>query len=68
METKTADLLSSGKAVRERGLGVPIVVMTAGSSAQRWAAQLGADAYLSKPFELASLVGVTNRFATGRLS
>jgi EAL domain-containing protein (putative c-di-GMP-specific phosphodiesterase class I) len=55
-------------AVRERGLGVPIVVMTAGSSAQRWAAQLGADAYLSKPFELASLVGVTNRFATGRLS
>jgi EAL domain-containing protein (putative c-di-GMP-specific phosphodiesterase class I) len=50
-------------AVRERGLGVPIVVMTAGSSAQRWAAQLGADAYLSKPFELASLVDVTTRFA-----
>ena len=50
-------------AVRERGLGVPIVVMTAGSSAQRWAAQLGADAYLSKPFELSSLVDVTNRFA-----
>jgi EAL domain-containing protein (putative c-di-GMP-specific phosphodiesterase class I) len=55
-------------AVRERGLGVPIVIMTAGSSAQRWAAQLGADAYLSKPFELASLVDVTNRFATSSLS
>ena len=55
-------------AVRERGLGVPIVVMTAGSSAQKWAAQLGADAYLSKPFELASLVDVTNRFATSSLS
>ena len=51
-------------AVRERGLRIPIVVMTAGSSAKRWAAQLGADAYLSKPFELANLVDVTNRFAT----
>jgi EAL domain-containing protein (putative c-di-GMP-specific phosphodiesterase class I) len=51
-------------AVRERGLGIPIVVMTAGSSARRWAAQLGADAYLSKPFELANLLDVTNRFAT----
>jgi len=51
-------------AVRERGLRVPIVIMTAGSSAKRWASQLGADAYLSKPFELASLVDVTSRFAT----
>jgi two-component system response regulator PrrA len=51
-------------AVRERGLRVPIVIMTAGSSAKRWATQLGADAYLSKPFELTSLVDVTNRFAT----
>jgi len=52
-------------AVRERGLRVPIVVITAASSARRWAAQLGADAYLSKPFELANLIDVTNRFATG---
>jgi len=54
-------------AVRERGLRIPIVVMTAGSSAKRWAAQLGADAYLSKPFELASLVDVTNRFVTSNV-
>lgn len=53
-------------AVRERGLRIPIVIMTAGSSAKRWAAELGADAYLSKPFELASLVDVTKRFATSR--
>lgn len=51
-------------AIRERGLRLPIVIMTAGSSAKRWASQLGADAYLSKPFELASLVDVTSRFAT----
>jgi CheY-like chemotaxis protein len=53
-------------AIRERGLRIPIVIMTAGSSAKRWAAQLGADAYLSKPFELASLIDVTNRFAAER--
>ncbi|HEX9494239.1 MAG TPA: EAL domain-containing protein [Candidatus Limnocylindria bacterium] len=53
-------------AVRERGLRVPIVIMTAGSSAKRWAAQLGADAYLSKPFELSNLLDVTNRFAARR--
>lgn len=52
-------------ALRERGIPTPIVVMTAGSSARRRAAQLGADAYLSKPFELASLVDVARRFATG---
>jgi EAL domain-containing protein (putative c-di-GMP-specific phosphodiesterase class I) len=50
-------------AVRERGLRIPIVIMTAGSSAKRWATQLGAEGYLSKPFELASLLDVTNRFA-----
>ena len=55
-------------AVRERGLRIPIVVMTAGSSARRWAAQLGVDAYLSKPFELSTLVDVTNRFASNDLS
>ena len=51
-------------AVRERGLRIPIVIMTAGSSAKRWAAELGADAYLSKPFELANLLDVTERMAT----
>lgn len=52
-------------AVRERGLRIPIVIMTAGSSAKRWAAELGADGYLSKPFELSNLIDVTNRFAKG---
>jgi EAL domain-containing protein (putative c-di-GMP-specific phosphodiesterase class I)/acetolactate synthase regulatory subunit len=51
-------------AVRERGLRVPIVIMTAGSGAKRWAAQLGADAYLAKPFELVSLVDLTDRMST----
>jgi len=50
-------------AVRERGLRIPIVIMTAGSSAKRWATQLGADGYLSKPFDLSNLIDVTSRLA-----
>jgi EAL domain-containing protein (putative c-di-GMP-specific phosphodiesterase class I)/CheY-like chemotaxis protein len=50
-------------AVRDRGLRVPIVVMTAGASAPRWARELRADAYLSKPFELTGLVEIAKRFA-----
>lgn len=53
-------------AVRERGLRIPIVIMTAGSSAKRWAAELGAEGYLSKPFELSNLIDVTNRLAANR--
>ena len=49
--------------MRARGLDLPIVVMTAGASAQRWAADLGAAAYLSKPFEISSLIDVTERLA-----
>src|SRR5256885_11809106 len=52
-------------AVRERGLRIPIVIMTAGSSAKRWATELGAAGYLSKPFELSNLLDVTKRFAAG---
>jgi len=52
-------------AIRGRGLRVPTVIMTAGSSAKRWAAQLGADAYRSKPFELTALVDVASRLTTG---
>lgn len=48
-------------AVRERGLRIPIVVMTAGPSAKRWATELQADAYLSKPFDIDHLVDVTTR-------
>lgn len=51
------------RGMRARGLHLPIVVMTAGASAQRWAAELGADAYLSKPFEISNLINVTERLA-----
>lgn len=51
------------RTMRERGMDVPIVVMTAGSSAVRWAKELGVAGYLSKPFEIDALVDVTSRYA-----
>jgi len=50
-------------AVRERGWDLPIVVMTAGPSAERWAKDLGANGFLRKPFDISSVIDVTSRFA-----
>ncbi len=54
------------RTVRERKVDVPIVVMTAGSSAARWARELPVQDYLSKPFEIEGLVEVASRYAGGR--
>lgn len=50
------------RALRERELKVPILVMTAAQSAQTWAEQIGADGYLAKPFELPDLLDAVGRF------
>ncbi len=44
------------KGVKQQGLGFPIVVMTAAQDAKRWAAEIEADGYLAKPFELVDLL------------
>ena len=49
--------------LRERGLELPIVVMTAAHDARAWAEEIGADAVLAKPFELDELVATVTRFA-----
>lgn len=49
--------------LRARGVGVPIVVMTAAQDAGRWAREIAADAVLAKPFELDDLLNVVSRFA-----
>jgi DNA-binding response OmpR family regulator len=49
--------------VRERGWRIPIIVMTAASDAQRWAKEIGADAYIAKPFDIEELLALVNRFA-----
>ena len=44
--------------LRERGVQLPIVVMTAAQDARRWAEEIGAAGYLAKPFELPELLAV----------
>ena len=48
-------------AVRDRGIFIPIVVMTAAQDARHWAEEIGADGYLSKPFELIDLLVAVER-------
>jgi two-component system, chemotaxis family, chemotaxis protein CheY len=44
------------RAVRERGLGVRILVMSAAADARRWAHEIGAFGVVPKPFELDDLL------------
>jgi len=43
-------------AVAERGIKVPILVMTAADNARAWAEEINADGYVAKPFNLNELV------------
>jgi DNA-binding response OmpR family regulator len=47
--------------LRERRLPYPIVVMTAAESARRWAEEIGADAYIAKPFDVNELLQIIER-------
>ena len=49
------------RAVRERGLTLPILVMTAARDARGWAEEIGAAGYLAKPFELLDLLDAIER-------
>jgi two-component system, chemotaxis family, chemotaxis protein CheY len=46
---------------RERDLSYPIVVMTAAESARRWAEEIGATAYIAKPFDVNELLDTIER-------
>jgi two-component system chemotaxis response regulator CheY len=50
---------------RASGKRSPIVVMTAAENARRWAEEIGAEGYLSKPFEIDALIAAVERYATG---
>ena len=43
-------------ALRARGIASPVVVMTAADNAARWADEVGADGYVTKPFEFLDLL------------
>jgi CheY-like chemotaxis protein len=50
------------RALVERAIRVPVVVMTAAQDARRWADEVGAAAHLAKPFDIDDLFGVVGRF------
>ena len=52
-------------ALRERGLhpGIPILILTADGHASQKAAQVGAEGYMTKPFEMQALLGEVARLA-----
>ena len=48
-------------ALGQRGIDLPIVVISAAQSAEAWATEVGAQGYLSKPFELDDLLDAVER-------
>lgn len=49
------------RALKERGVSLPIVVMTAAQDARRWSQEIGAAWVLAKPFDLDELVQAVER-------
>jgi CheY-like chemotaxis protein len=49
------------QALRERGIKIPILVITGAPNARGWAQEIGADDYLAKPFELTDLLETVQR-------
>ncbi len=62
MRMPTLDGWGFASAMRDRGLTYPVVVVTAAENARAWAQDIGADAYLAKPFQLKDLLRVVERF------
>jgi DNA-binding response OmpR family regulator len=52
--------------LRERELGVPVVVMTAAADARRWAEEIAAAGLLAKPFDVDELVRMVGRYLRPR--
>ncbi len=49
------------RTLKERGISLPILVMTAAHDARRWAQEIGADGYVAKPFNLGDLLAAVER-------
>jgi CheY-like chemotaxis protein len=53
------------RVLRERGLSLTVVVMTATADARRWANEIGAQGVLPKPFDLDDLIAEVERLGPG---
>ncbi len=47
--------------IHARGITVPILVMTAAPNARRWAAEIGAQSFIAKPFDLDDLLDAVQK-------
>ena len=47
--------------LKERGIVLPVIVMTAAEDARRWAREVGANGYLAKPFGMDELLATVDR-------
>jgi len=56
MRMPVVDGWAFARILKEHGLSVPILVMTAAQDARRWAQEIGAQGYIAKPFELLDLL------------
>jgi CheY-like chemotaxis protein len=61
MRMPVLDGWAFARAVAERKLHLPILVMTAAQNARRWAEEIGAAGYVAKPFELVELLDAVER-------
>jgi CheY-like chemotaxis protein len=50
--------------LRTRGIHLPILVVTAAQDAGQWAAEIGADGVLPKPFDIMELLSSVGRLQT----
>ena len=51
------------RALKERGIEVPVVVMTAAQDARRWCEEIGGAACLAKPFDVNDLLDTVALYA-----
>ncbi len=61
MRMPVLDGWAFARTLRERAIDLRIVVMTAAQDARRWAEEIGANAYLAKPFDLDDLIAIVER-------
>jgi CheY-like chemotaxis protein len=54
------------RVLKERGVSLPIVVMSAAQDARRWSQEIGATSVLAKPFDLDELLQVVERTLQNR--
>lgn len=65
MRMPVLDGWNFARILKERGIKLPILVMTAAQDARRWAQEIGAEGYVAKPFDLTDLLVAVESFKNG---